>query len=104
VSIEISHNAAEGTVVHGTSRGDGTNVILKNHGFRWFRTLALWGIPGSRDRQPNMLRIDCAVEALRAAGHDVSTAIDAAHRDTAAAEAGRAQRHIRNSFSTLVQV
>lgn len=92
MSIEISHSAAEGTLVHGTSRGDGTNAILKNHGFRWFRTLGLWGIPGSRDHQPNTFKIDRAAEALRAAGHDVSTALDATHRDTAEAEADRAQR------------
>lgn len=92
MSIEITHTAAEGTLVHGTARGDGTNTILKAAGFRWFRTLGLWGIAGSRDRQPNRSKIDHAIEALRAAAHTVSINIDDTHRPTAEAEAGRAKR------------
>ena len=65
MTIEITHTAAEGTLVHGTARGDGTNTILKANGFRWFRTLGLWGIAGSRDRQPNRYKIDRAADALR---------------------------------------
>ena len=90
--IEITHSAAEGTLVHGTTRGDGTNTILKVSGFRWFRTLGVWGIAGSRDRQPNRYKIDRAADALRAAGHTVSIQIDDAHRPIADAEADRAQR------------
>jgi Domain of unknown function (DUF3560) len=92
MTIEIVHNAAEGTLVHGTSRGDGTNTILKAAGFRWFRTLGVWGIAGSRDRQPNRYKITQAADKLRAAGHEVTVAIDATHRDVAEAEADRAQR------------
>ncbi len=90
--ITITHTAAEGTLVHGTSRGDGTNEILKPLGFKWFRTLGLWGIPRSRDRQPDTYRIGRAVEALRAAGHTVTEDIDAGHRPVAEAEADLAQR------------
>lgn len=92
MTIEIVHNAAEGTLVHGTARGDGTNTILKAAGFRWFRTLGVWGIAGSRDRQPNRHKIESAADALRAAGHVVSIDIDDTHRPTAEAEADRAQR------------
>ena len=92
MTIEICHSAAEGTLVHGTSRGDGTNTILKAAGFRWFRTLGLWGIPGSRDRQPNRHKIEHAAEQLRAAGHVVALDIDDTHRSTAEAEADRAER------------
>ena len=92
MTIEIVHNAAEGTLVHGTARGDGTNTILKAAGFRWFRTLGVWGIAGSRDRQPNRHKIESAADALRAAGHAVSIDIDDTHRPTAEAEADRAQR------------
>lgn len=35
MTIQIIHTAAEGTLVHGTTRGDGTNTILKSAGFRW---------------------------------------------------------------------
>lgn len=90
--ITITHTAAEGTLVHGTSRGDGTNEILKPMGFKWFRTLGLWGIPRSRDRQPDTYRIGRAVEALQAAGHTVTEEIDAGHRPVAEAEADLAQR------------
>ena len=92
MTIEITHTPAEGTLVHGTARGDGTNTILKASGFRWFRTLGLWGIAGSRDRQPNRYKIDRAADALRAAGHTLTVHIDDAHRAIADAEADRAQR------------
>ncbi|OBG73985.1 MULTISPECIES: DUF3560 domain-containing protein [unclassified Mycobacterium] len=92
MTIEIVHSAAEGTLVHGTTRGDGTNTLLKAAGFRWFRTLGVWGIASSRDRQPNRYKIQRAADALRAAGHTVSVDIDDAHRPTAEAEADRAQR------------
>ena len=68
MTIEIIHTAAEGTLVHGTTRGDGTNTVLKATGFRWFRTLSAWGVPNSRDRQPNLGKIDRAAAALRDAG------------------------------------
>ncbi len=91
-NIEITHTASEGTLVEGTARGDGTNTILKASGFRWFRTLGLWGIAGSRDRQPQQATIDRAAAALRAAGHTVEVSVDTAHRPVADAEADRAAR------------
>lgn len=90
--ITITHNAEDGTLVEGTARGDGTNVILKGQGFRWFRTLGVWGIAGSRDKQPNSWKINRAADALRAAGHTVTLEVDTAHRDVAEAEAERAER------------
>ncbi|WP_264003372.1 DUF3560 domain-containing protein [Mycolicibacterium sphagni] len=90
--IEISHTAADGTLVDGTSRGDGTNTILKSHGFRWFRTIGMWGISGSRDKQPNTYKINRCAEALRAAGHEVTVTVDTGHRDVAEAEADLAAR------------
>lgn len=95
MTIEITHTAAEGTLVHGTARGDGTNTILKASGFHWFRTLGVWGIAGSRDQQPNRYKIERAADALRAAGHDVSVDVDETHRPTAEAEADRAQRQAK---------
>lgn len=92
MTITITHTAAEGTLVKGTSRGDGTNTILKSAGFRWFRTLGLWGIAGSRDRDPHGAKITVAADALRAAGHDVEIDIDDRHRDPATVEADRAAR------------
>ena len=101
--IEIQHSPAEGTLVHGTSRGDGTNTILKAAGFRWFRTLGVWGIAGSRDRQSNRYKINRAADQLRAAGHEVTVAIDDSHRDAADVEADRAQRQENRTDALLAK-
>lgn len=97
MSIQIIHSADEGTLVHGTARGDGTNTILKAAGFRWFPTLGVWGIAGSRDRQPNRYKISRASEALRAAGHPVTVDIDDTHRPTGDVEAERAERQTQRA-------
>lgn len=103
MTIEIQHSPAEGTLVHGTSRGDGTNTILKAAGFRWFRTLGVWGIAGSRDRQPNRYKINRAAEQLRAAGHEVTVDIDDSHRDVSEVEADRAQRQENRTDALLAK-
>ena len=90
--ITITHTAAAGTLVEGTSKGDGTNIVLKWYGFRWFRTLGCWGIAASRDRQPNEYKINRAADALREAGHTVTVEIDRDHRAAAEAEADRIAR------------
>ena len=92
MTITITHTPTDGTLVEGTNRGDGTNTILKSAGFRWFRTLGAWGIAGSRDRDPQRLRIEQAATALRAAGHTVEVSIDDTHRDAVTVEADRAAR------------
>ncbi|MFW0797623.1 DUF3560 domain-containing protein [Gordonia sp. CPCC 205515] len=92
MTITISHTPDDGTLVDGTSRGDGTNTILKACGFRWFRTLGMWGIPNSRDRQPNRHKIDHARRALTDAGHQVTVELDTSFRDTATVEADKAER------------
>jgi hypothetical protein len=91
-TITITHTPADGTLVEGTSRGDGTNVILKSVGFRWFRTLGMWGVPNSRDRQPNTYTIERARRALTEAGFEVAVELDTSFRDTATVEADKAQR------------
>lgn len=90
--ITIVHTAAAGTLVEGTSKGDGTNTVLKWYGFRWFRTLGCWGIAASRDRQPKEHTINRAAQALREAGHSVTVEIDRDHRAAAEAEADRIAR------------
>ena len=103
MTIQITHTPADGTLVHGTARGDGTNTVLKACGFRWFRTLGLWGIAGSRDRQPNRYKIDHAADALRAAGHTVNIDIDDTHRPVTDAEADRAQRQADRADAMAAQ-
>src|SRR5580704_6278309 len=78
--ITIRHTHADGTLVEGTSRGDGTAAILKAHRFRWFPSIAMWGIAQSRDRLAQTGRIEIAAKALREAGHEVTVEIDESDR------------------------
>jgi hypothetical protein len=90
--ITIRHAHEDGTLVEGTSKGDGTAVILKAHRFRWFPSLGLWGIPQSRDHLAKRGQIEAAAAALRAAGHEVTVEIDDTPRDAGQVKADRADR------------
>lgn len=85
--IAITHTAAEGTLVYGTARGDGSKDILGPAGFRWYRSMDAWGIVGSRDRRPNTAKIEQAAAALRAAGFTVVVDVDHTLRPAEVAEA-----------------
>ncbi|MDJ0396497.1 DUF3560 domain-containing protein [Rhodococcus sp. G-MC3] len=74
------------------AKGDGTNVILKAYGWRWFASLITWGIRGSRDRPPQRRIIDATAAALRTAGFDVELDIDTTARPAALVESDRAER------------
>lgn len=87
-SITIIHSHAEGTLIEGTAKGDGTNEILKANRWRYSRAVG-WYIPRSRDRQPNTRTINATAAALREAGHEVTTQIDNTPRDAATVEAER---------------
>jgi len=88
--IAITHTPADGTVLEGTTRGDGTNQLLKPLTWRWSRQLAVWYLPASRDSAPRAAVITDTAEKLRAAGYDVIVAIDGGHRDPDLVEADRA--------------
>lgn len=90
--LRITHTPAEGTVIDGTSKGDGSSEVLKRSGWRWGRSLGAWYVPYSRDRQPKSYVIESTVDALRAAGFEVDVEIEAGHRDTAEVEADLASR------------
>ena len=91
--IEIKHTRADGTLAEGTIKGDGSGDILKRNGFRWFPSLGCFGIVQSRDKRAKTWKINCAVEALRAAGFEVTVTIDEeTTRTFAEAEAERTQR------------
>ncbi|GAB3757469.1 hypothetical protein GCM10027599_23610 [Yimella radicis] len=90
--LTITHTSAEGTLIEGTSRGDGSAEILKVNGWRWGRSIASWYVPHSRDRAPKHGLIAATAAALAAAGFTVEQDIDAAPRDQAAAEAARQAR------------
>ena len=70
-TLTITHTHAEGTLIDGTSRSDGSNVILKNQRWRWSRNLVSWYIPHSRDRLAKLPQINATASALRSAGFDV---------------------------------
>jgi len=90
--IAITHTAAEGTLVYGTTRGDGTKHVLGPAGFRWFRSVEAWGIVRSRDRPADRARIERVADQLRSTGFTVSVAIDDTTRSAAAIEADTASR------------
>ena len=79
--ISIDHTHAEGTVVHGTTRSDGTNLVIRaiRDGWRFSRNIGAdgaWYLPQSRDRNADRTRIERLAEALHAAGYPVETSID----------------------------
>lgn len=95
--VTISHTAEEGTVLEGTVRGDGTYEVMTGvrkavgH-WRWARSLGMWIVVSSRDRQPKQLAIDAAAKALRESGFEVEVRIDRTARPALLAEGDRAAR------------
>lgn len=90
--IEIIHTHEDGTLAHGTSKGDGAGPILTTYGFRWMPSIDVYGIRGSRDRAARRVAIQQAADALRAAGFEVAVTIDDTPR---AYEQVKADRHER---------
>lgn len=96
--LKITHSAAEGTLLEGTSRGDGVWETIKEaqatykiRGWKWFRSLGMFGVSYSRDKAPQLGLIDRTAEILREAGHTVTIEVDAAPRAMEEAEADRAE-------------
>ena len=75
-ALTITHTHAEGTLIDGTSRGDGSAEVLKAQRWRWSRNLGSWYIPQSRDRRAKLPQINATATALRAAGFTVELDID----------------------------
>ncbi|WP_434513212.1 hypothetical protein ABUV18_03019 (plasmid) [Clavibacter nebraskensis] len=90
--LTITHTHEEGTLIEGTSRGDGTAEILKATGWRWGRSIGSWYLPHSRDRLPNPWKIQRTVAALRVAGFTVAMSIATGIRPTAEVEAAKIER------------
>ena len=91
-TLTITHTHAEGTLIDGTSKGDGTAEVLTARGWRWGRSISAWFIPQSRDRLPKLGTIERTTTALQAADYTVTTNIDHTHRPMAEVEAAKAQR------------
>ncbi|MGW7708288.1 DUF3560 domain-containing protein [Streptomyces sp. NPDC054771] len=90
--ITITHTPADGTLADGGEKGDGTGNILYKHGFRWFRSMGVYGIRSSRDRAPRLVAIEATAEELRAAGHTATVQIDTTVRDTTTVRADQHER------------
>ncbi|MFJ8628585.1 DUF3560 domain-containing protein [Kitasatospora sp. NPDC093550] len=88
MTIQITHTRREGTLVDGTSRGDGSAEILKlreygrtlRQPFRWSRNLDTWYLPHSRDHAAYTPNLELLVQRLRDAGFDVTLTVDNADR------------------------
>lgn len=79
--VSIEHTEAEGTLLVGTARGDGTAEVVKALGWRWGRSIGMWFVPRSRDHLPRRDLIERTAQALRDAGHEVEVEIDATPGD-----------------------
>lgn len=99
--LTISHTHAEGTLISGTSRGDGSAEILKNtvnprtgHGraWRWSRNLGTWYVQRSRDARANTSLIEATKQALEAQGFAVTVEIDDTYRSAGEVEADKIAR------------
>lgn len=76
-SLTIEHTDAEGTLLVGTARGDGSAQVVKALGWRWGRSIGLWFVPRSRNQPPKRALISRSAEALEAAGFTVAVEVDA---------------------------
>ena len=93
--LTITHTHADGTLVHGTSKGDGVYELIGPRTaarFRYFPSIRMIGIPQSRDHLAKRWQIDQAAKVLRAAGHVVTVEIDDTPRDVGDVKADRAGR------------
>lgn len=95
--LTITHTAAEGTLIEGTTKGDGAASALKAHGWRWGRSLGAWYVPRSRDTAPKHHVIEATAEQLRAGGFTVAVEVDARQRTTAEVEADKIARQAQRA-------
>lgn len=107
MTVLISHNAAGGSMLEGTSRGDGAAAIIKPLGWRWSRHLNAWYLRGTRDHQPNTDLLNRTAATLQRAGLNVELDIDDATRPLAEVEHDRQERanaradHLERRAATL---
>lgn len=93
--ITIKHTHEDGTLVYGTSKGDGVYELIGPRTaarFRYFPSIRMLGIAQSRDHLADRWRIDQARKALEAGGFEVTVEIDDTPRDVAEVKADRAER------------
>lgn len=89
--ITIRHDHANGTTIHGSTKGDGVLDLLQRHGFTWSRTHGIH-ISGSRDTWSWSQPITAAADTLRDAGYHVTLDISDAWRPARERATDRAER------------
>jgi 16S rRNA G1207 methylase RsmC len=99
MTLTITHTAVDGTLLEGTSKGDGAWEAIKAaqaayriRGWKYFPSIRAIGVSHSRDKPPKLGLIDATADVLRAAGFTVDIVIDGAPRAMEQAEADRAER------------
>lgn len=90
--ITITHTSEDGTLLTGSAKGDGVYEIVRAHGFRWFPSIRMIGIRGSRDHKPMTWKINAAKTALEAAGHTVTLEVNDGLRSAAEREEAKAEQ------------
>jgi 16S rRNA G1207 methylase RsmC len=101
--ITIRHNHEDGTLVEGTSKGDGVYELIGPRTaarFRYFPSIHMIGIAQSRDHLAKRWQIEQARKALEAAGFDVTVEIDDTPRDVVQVKADRAA-HLEDRYDAL---
>ncbi|MBE5477988.1 hypothetical protein E3G68_005342 [Mycobacteroides abscessus] len=102
--LTITHSHAEGTLIAGTARGDGSADILKSvvdpwtgraGAWRWSRNLGSWYVARSRDTRAKTPLIEATKSALETAGFDVTVVVDDGYRATADVEADAVRQQER---------
>lgn len=97
MSLRIEHTESDGTLLVGTSRGDGASEVVKALGWRWGRTLGLWFVPRSRNVAPKRALISQTADRLRDNGFEVIVAIDTTVGDRQEAEDARTARAVERA-------
>jgi protein-L-isoaspartate O-methyltransferase len=93
--VIIRHTHEDGTLVYGTSKGDGVYELIGPRTaarFRYMPSIKMIGIPQSRDHLAKRWQIEEARKALESAGFTVAVEIDDTPRDVAQVKTDRAER------------
>lgn len=69
--LTILHSREAGTLVDGTTAGDGAAGVLKDHGLRWSPSIGRWHLPGSARKPDNHRLLAPLAAALRVCGFEV---------------------------------
>ena len=89
--LTLEHAELSGTLILGTSRGDGSGEVVKPLGWRWGRSIGAWYLPRSRYQPPRRGMIEQAAAAPREAGFEVDVSVDAAPADRREVERQRSE-------------